>query len=63
MLRDWGRFELQRKRGPDYFREHLATALNVSLTSSLLVGSMNNQQNAWLVISVLNGVRQNPRLF
>lgn len=63
MLRDWGAFELQRKKGPDYFRQHLAGALHLSGRSSLLIGNMNNQRTAWLVISVLNGIREAPTLF
>lgn len=63
MLRDWGAFELQRKNGPDYFRRNLAGALHLSERSSLLVGNMNNQRTAWLIISVLNGIREAPTLF
>lgn len=63
MLRDWGAFELQRKNGGDYFRRNLAGALHLSDRSSLLVGNMNNQRNAWLVISVLNGIREQATLF
>jgi len=63
MLRDWGAFELQRKRGEDYFRKNLAAALHLRPSSSLLVGNMNNQRTAWLVISVLNGIREAPTLF
>lgn len=63
MLRDWGTFELQRKRGADYFRTHLATALHLDENSSLLVGNFNQHRSSWLVISVLNGIRQEPTLF
>ena len=63
MLRDWGAFELQRKKGPSYFRDNLVDALHLQPSSSLLVGNMNNQRNAWLVISVLNGIREEPDLF
>lgn len=63
MLRDWGTFELQRKRGEAYFRQHLAGCLHLDESSSLLVGNMNNQRTAWLVISVLNGIREAPTLF
>jgi HNH endonuclease len=63
MLRDWGTFELQRKQGEVYFRRELAAALSLRSDSSLLVGNMNNQRNAWLVISVLNGIREAPTLF
>ena len=63
MLRDWGAFELQRKHGGDYFRRNLAGALHLDPNSSLLVGNLNNQRTAWLVISVLNGIREAPTLF
>lgn len=63
MLRDWGTFELQRKHGGDYFRANLAGALHLDENSSLLVGNLNNQRTAWLVISVLNGIREAPTLF
>ncbi|MER6974449.1 HNH endonuclease [Nocardioides sp. NPDC057767] len=63
MLRDWGAFELQRKHGPAYFRDNLASALNLTPSSSLLVGNMNNRRTTWLVISVLNGIREEPTLF
>lgn len=63
MLRDWGSFELQRKKGESYFRENLAGALHLKPDSSLLIGNMNNRRNTWLVISVLNGVREAPTLF
>lgn len=63
MLRDWGAFELQRKHGGDYFRANLASALHLDENSSLLVGNLNHHRNAWLVISVLNGIREAPTLF
>jgi hypothetical protein len=63
MLRDWGSFELQRKHDERYFLDNLATALHLSPTSSLLVGNMNNQRTTWLVISVLNGLREPESLF
>ena len=63
MLRDWGTFELQRKRGGDYFRQNLGGALHLDENSSLLVGNLCNQRTAWLVISVLNGIREAPTLF
>lgn len=63
MLRDWGTFELQRKHDGSYFRRNLAGALHLDENSSLLVGNLNNQRNAWLVISVLNGIREAPTLF
>jgi hypothetical protein len=64
MLRDWGAFELQRKQGAEYFRNNLAGALHLRPSSSLLVGNMRDQRTAWLVISVLNGIRNDaPTLF
>jgi hypothetical protein len=63
MLRDWGTFELQRKQGPEYFREHLAAYLHLSPSSSLLAGNMRDHPTSWLVISVLNGIREEPDLF
>lgn len=63
MLRDWGCFELQRKHDDQYFRDNLGGALNLTLSSSLLVGNMNNQRNTWLVISVLNNIREPETLF
>lgn len=63
MLRDWGTFELQRKKGEAYFREELSGALHLSTDSSLLVGNMLNQPTAWLVISVLSHLREAPTLF
>lgn len=63
MLRDWGTFELQRKKGEAYFRENLAGALHLKPDSSLLIGNMNNRRTSWLVISVLNGIREAPTLF
>jgi len=63
MLRDWGAFELQRRKGEAYFRQHLASALHLGPASSLLIGNMNHRRTAWLVISVLNGLRPEPTLF
>lgn len=63
MLRDWGCYELQRKRGEIYFRDNLAGALHLRESSSLFVGNMNNHRNSWLIISVLNGIRSEPTLF
>lgn len=63
MLRDWGAFELQRKKGEDYFRRNLADALHLRPDSSLLVGNFNQHRTSWLVISVLNGIREAPTLF
>lgn len=63
MLRDWGCYELMRKHGDDYARQHMADAMHLSADSSLLVGNLNNQRNAWLVIGVLNGLRSPMSLF
>jgi len=52
MLRDWGCFELMRKRPEHTF--HLADALSLGSNSCLLVGNMNQHRTSWLVISVLN---------
>lgn len=62
MLRDWGCFEFMRKHGDDR-RHELTEALHLSPNSSLLVGNLNNQRNAWLVISVLNGLHNQLSLF
>ena len=63
MLRDWGCFEFMRRYGYDR-RHELRQALHMNSGSSLLVGNMANQRTAWLVISVLNGVRSaQPSLF
>lgn len=56
MLRDWGCFEFMRKHG-DGRRHELGRALHIGAESSLLVGNISNQRTAWLVISVLNGLR------
>lgn len=56
MLRDWGVYELLRKNGPEYLFDHLRGALHLNEASALLVGNLNHQRNAWLVISVLNGL-------
>jgi len=63
MLRDWGVFELQRKNTEAYFCENFAGALHLGEGSALLVGNMNNRRRAWLVISILNGLHNEPTLF
>jgi hypothetical protein len=55
-LRDWGCFEFMRKFGDDR-RADMHGALHLGERSSLLIGNLNNQRRAWIVISVLNGVR------
>lgn len=62
-IRDWGTYELMRKRGEDYARENLTAALHLRDDSSLLVGNQANRRTSWLVISVLNGIRAQPGLF
>jgi hypothetical protein len=57
-LRDWGSFEFLRKLGDYERRDELWGALHVKPNSSLLVGNMSHRRNNWLVISVLNGIRQ-----
>jgi|SRR5215471_696373 len=59
MLRDWGCFEFLRKYG-DERRNELAAALHLSARSSLVVGNMNQHRTAWLVISVVQGLRDEP---
>jgi hypothetical protein len=62
MLRDWGCYELMRKM-PER-REEMASFLHLSpSTSSLFVGNLNHRRTSWLVISVLNGIREAPALF
>lgn len=62
MLRDWGCYEWMRKY-PDR-RDELAKCLHLSPNaSSLFIGNMNHRRNSWLVISVLNGIRDAPALF
>jgi hypothetical protein len=63
MLRDWGAYELMRKKGDDYAREHLRAALQLSDDCSLLVGNQANRRTSWLAISVLLHVRAQAGLF
>jgi hypothetical protein len=68
MLRDWGTYELMRKNNnlalitESERRAYVGGALHLDETCSLLVGNLNNQRNAWLVISVLRGLREAPSL-
>jgi hypothetical protein len=63
MLRDWGVYERMRKQPgfetwtPGERREHIAGALHLGSGSSLLLGNFNQHRTSWLVISVLNGIR------
>lgn len=67
-LREWGTYELMRKHGnftsmsEAERRRFLAGALHLSPQCSLLVGNMNNQRTAWLIIAVLHNLRQAPSL-
>lgn len=63
-IRDWGSDEFMRKHldDPGYDRAHLATALRLGPGSTLLVGTMNNRRNVWLIISVLTHVDGPPQL-
>lgn len=69
MLRDWGVYELMRKHNnlidmtDGERRRYVGEALHLDPTCSLLVGNLNNQRTAWLVISVLRGLRAAPSLF
>ncbi len=57
-LRDWGVFLLMRKLGAGITSQDIVNALSLGEDSALLVGNLNNQRNAWIVISVLNGLKQ-----
>lgn len=58
-LRDWGCYEMMRKM-PER-REEMADFLHLSSSgSSLFVGNQNHRRTSWLVISVLNGIREAP---
>ncbi len=69
MLRDWGVYELMRKHNnltamsDAARRRYVGQALHLDQSCSLLLGNMNNQRTAWLVISVLRGLRAAPSLF
>ncbi|MDG4784331.1 hypothetical protein O7626_39530 [Micromonospora sp. WMMD1102] len=69
MLRDWGVYELMRKHNnltqlsDTQRRRYVGEALHLDPSCSLLVGNLNNQRTAWLVISVLRGLRAAPSLF
>lgn len=62
-VRDWGVYELMRKRGYEYVEQHLARALHLTGDSSLLVGNQTNRRTSWLVISVVNHVRAQMGFF
>jgi len=63
MLRDWGCYEFMRKNGDDYACRHMGDSLHLGPDCSLLVGNLNNHPTAWLVISVLKGLREAEGLF
>jgi hypothetical protein len=69
MLRDWGVYELMRKHNnltemsEGHRRRFVSDALHLDPSCALLVGNMNNQRTAWLVISVLRGLRAERGLF
>lgn len=69
MLRDWGVYERMRKApafetwGDGERRRHIADALHLDSTCSLLIGNFNRHRSAWLVISVLRGIRAAASLF
>lgn len=54
MLRDWGCYELMRKRGRKANAE-MSDALNLATAPPLLCGNLNQFRNSWLVISVFSG--------
>jgi hypothetical protein len=65
MLRDWGCYELMRKR-PDRTTSvsYLEEALNLSTAPPLFCGNLNRFRNSWLVISVFSGtVHARPHVF
>lgn len=68
MYREWGVFELMRKHdylvgmsGAERVR-YVTQAVRLDESSSLLVGNLNNQRTAWIVIKVLNGLRSQQAL-
>jgi hypothetical protein len=61
-VREWGCYEWMRKY-PDRYRE-LPNCLHLNDDSSLLIGNFNQYKTSWLIISVLNGIRNDvPALF
>ncbi|MBX6749996.1 MAG: hypothetical protein IRY85_10075 [Micromonosporaceae bacterium] len=69
MLREWGVYELMRKHNnltqmsDGERKKFVGGALHLDPSCSLLVGNMNNQRTAWLVIAVLRGLRAALSLF
>lgn len=52
-VREWGGYEYMRKNPC----QHRKLDFHINEGTSLLVGNMNHQRNAWLIVAVLNGVR------
>jgi hypothetical protein len=69
MLREWGVYELMRKHNnltsmsESERKRYVGGALHMDQPCSLLLGNLNNQRTAWLVISVLRGLRPAATLF
>jgi hypothetical protein len=57
-LREWGCYELMRKRGDDDATAKMAMALRLDRNPPLLVGNHLNHRTAWLVIAVLTGLAE-----
>lgn len=55
MLREWGCYELMRRKGEEYAFYNLGEALNLSTAPPLLCGNFNQHRTSWLVISVFQG--------
>lgn len=55
MLRDWGCYELMRKKGDEYGVQRLEEALNPLTAPPLLCGNFNRFRTSWLIISVFSG--------
>ena len=63
MLRDWGCYELMRKRF-DTSPMMMSEALNLTTAPPLLCGNLNRFRNSWLVISVFSGaIHARPDVF
>jgi hypothetical protein len=64
MLRDWGCYELMRKRPDKTSVSYLEEAINLSTAPPLFCGNLNRFRNSWLVISVFSGtVHARPDIF
>lgn len=68
MYREWGVYELMRKH--EYLvgmteserERYVGGAMHLDESCSLLVGNLSNQRTAWIVISVLRGLKTAPSL-